>query len=282
MVTPAVCRKAVGLVQAELKLSQRQACRALGVSRTSMRYQSVRPAPTALLEKLKSLASKYPRRGYRHLHRVLRRGGERINHKRVYRLYRVEGLAVRTKQRRRLAGGPRAPLPVPTAPGERWSMDFVSDVTMGGKRFRIFTLIDDFSRRAIATVVGTSFSGGRLARLFDSLGGFHGLPSVLVCDNGPEFTSKALDIWAADRDVTLSFIQPGKPTQNAFIESFNGRLRAECLNATWFTDLDHAREIIEAWRNDYNNDRPHSSLGGLTPVEYERESSTRGLTQQVA
>lgn len=282
MVKPTVCRQAVGLIRAELKMSERQACRALGVSRASMRYQSVRPVPTALLDKLKALASKYPRRGYRHLHRVLRRTGVRVNHKRVYRLYSVEGLAVRTKRRRRLAAGPRAPIPLPTGPGQRWSMDFVSDVTMAGKRFRIFTLIDDFSRKSIATVVGTSFSGVRLARLFDSLGGIHGRPQVLVSDNGTEFTSKALDTWSAENGVTMHFIQPGKPTQNAFIESFNGRLRAECLNATWFTDLEHARRAIDAWQHDYNHERPHSSLGDLTPIEYERANSTRGLTQPVA
>lgn len=282
MVKPSACREAVGLIQAELKLSERMACRALGVSRGSMRYKSVRPVPTKLLNRLKELAGKYPRRGYRHLYRMLRREKVVINHKRVFRLYSLEGLSVRTKRRRRLSAGPRVPLTPASGPMQRWSMDFVSDVTMNGRRFRIFTLIDDFSRKAIATLVDTSFSGARLAREFDALREVHGLPQAIVCDNGPEFTSKALDVWAHERKVELHFIQPGKPTQNAFVESFNGRIRAECLNATHFTDLENARSVIEAWRHDYNNDRPHSSLGGLTPFEYERENSTRGLTQRVA
>lgn len=281
MVRPAVCREAVGLVQAELKLSERQACLALGVSRSSLRYQSVRPIPTRLIARIKELAGQRPRWGYRKLWELLKRDGEKVNHKRVYRLYRAEGLMVRTKRRRRLAAAPRVVRPEPTRPNQRWSMDFVSDVTANGKRFRIFTLIDDFSRKAIAALVGTSFSGVRLARLLDSLGGMHGLPSVLVCDNGPEFTSNALDQWAHKNKVTLSFIRPGKPIENAFVESFNGRLRDECLNVQWFTDVQHAADIVEAWKHDYNNVRPHSSLDGQTPSEYER-AFTQGLTQRVA
>jgi putative transposase len=281
MVRPAVCRQAVGLVQAELKLSQRQACRALGVSRASVRYQSVRPIPTLLIEKLKALASRWPRRGYRYLWTLLRREGQCINHKRVYRLYRAEGLAVRTKRRKRMAAAPRLVLPPAARPNERWSMDFVSDVTEGGRRFRVFTVVDDFSRRAVATVVDTSFSGARLARILRELGAGDMHRPMLVSDNGPEFTSKAMDQWAFANKVQLHFIRPGKPTENAFIESFNGRLRDECLNSNWFADLDHARRVIDAWRNEYNDDRPHSSLDGRTPSEYERDFN-HGLTQRVA
>lgn len=281
MVTPAVCRQAVGLVQAELKMSQRQTCRALGVSRASMRYQSVRPVPTELLARLKELASQRPRWGYRQLHRMLRRDGELVNHKRVYRLYRAEGLSVRTKRRKRMAAAPRLALAAPTRPNERWSMDFVSDVTESGRRFRIFTLVDDFTRRCVALVVDTSLSGARLARELSERGARVGLPTTLVCDNGPEFTSKAMDQWAFANKVKLHFIRPGKPTENAFIESFNGKLRNECLNATWFADLDDARRVIAAWRDDYNDVRPHSSLDGLTPSEYER-AFNQGLTQRVA
>jgi putative transposase len=281
MVRPAVCRQAVGLVQAELEMSQRQACRALGVSRSSMRYQSIRPVPTELLEKLKALASRWPRRGYRYLYTLLRREGRRINHKRVYRLYRAEGLTVRTKRRKRMAAAPRLALPPPSRPNERWSMDFVSDVTANGRRFRVFAIVDDFTRKSIALVVDSSFSGARLARELRELGARDGLPTTLVCDNGPEFTSKALDQWAFGSKVTLHFIRPGKPTENAFIESFNGRFRDECLNAQWFNDLDDARRVIAAWRNDYNDVRPHSSLDGRTPSEYERDFN-HGLSKRVA
>lgn len=281
MVTPAVCRQAVGLVQAELKVSQRLACRALGVSRASMRYRSVRPVPTELIEKLKTLASQRPRWGYRQLYRILRRAGEKVNHKRVYRLYRAEGLSVRTKRRKRMASAPRLVLPPPTRPNERWSMDFVSDVTSSGRRFRVFTLVDDFTRRCVALEVDTSLPGARIARLLSELGSRASLPATLVSDNGPEFTSKAMDQWAFSKKVTLHFIRPGKPTENAFIESFNGKFRNECLNTTWFSDLNHARRAIEEWRHDYNHVRPHSSLDGRTPMEYER-GFNHGLTQRVA
>ncbi|HYV48814.1 MAG TPA: IS3 family transposase, partial [Myxococcaceae bacterium] len=246
---PTVCRQAVGLVQAELKLSQRQACRALGLSRSIMRYRSVRPVPTKLLEQLKALASRWPRRGYRYLWRLLRRDGHLVNHKRVYRLYQAEGLAVRTRRRKRLAATPRLVMPPPTRPNERWSMDFVSDVTESGRKLRVFAVVDDFTRRCVALEVDTSFSGGRLARILRSLGTGDALRPTLVSDNGPEFTSKAMDKWASANRVPLHVITPGKPVENAFVESFNGRLRDECLNTQWFADLEHARRVIAAWRD---------------------------------
>lgn len=276
MVTPAACRQAVGLVQAELKLSQRWACRALNVGRSSMRYRSVKPPPTALVEKLKALASRWPRRGYRYLHTLLRREGQRINHKRVYRVYRAEGLTVRKKQRRkRMASAPRYSLPRPTKPNELWSMDFVSDSTETGRRFRVFTLVDEFTRKCVALEVDTSLTGARLTRILRSLGA---RPTTLQCDNGPEFTSKALDQWAYANHVTLHFTRPGKPTDNCFVESFNGRFREECLNANWFADLADARRVIGNWRADYNDVRPHGSLDDRTPSEYERDYINR-LTQ---
>jgi len=281
MVKPTVCRQAVGVVEAELKLSQRQACRALGVSRSSMRYRSVRPVPTKLLEELKALAGRWPRRGYRYLWMLLRRSGRRVNHKRIYRLYRAEGLAVRTKRRKRMAAAPRLVLQTATRPNERWSMDFVSDVTETGRRFRIFAVVDNFSRRCVALEVDTSFTGARLARVLRSLGAGDAHRPTLMSDNGPEFTSKAMDQWASSSRVPLHFIRPGKPVENAFIESFNGRLRDECLNTQWFADLDHARRVLSAWRDDYNNVRPHGSLDGRTPSEYERDFNQR-LTQSVA
>ena len=246
-----------------------------------MRYQSVRPVPVELIEKLKALASRWPRRGYRYLWTLLRREGLQLNHKRVYRLYRSEGLTVRTKRRKRMAAAPRLVLPPATGPNQRWSMDFVSDATESGRRFRVFAVVDDFSRRCVALEVDTSFSGARLARVLSSLGAGDALRPMLVSDNGPEFTSNAMDKWAFAHDVKLHFIRPGKPTENAFVESFNGRLRHECLNAQWFSDLDHARRVITAWRDEYNDARPHSSLDGRTPTEYERDVNQR-LTQRVA
>ncbi len=280
MVKPTVFRQAVGYVQAEFGFSVRRACRIIGLSRSSWSYASRRPEPKVLLEKLKEHAAKRPRFGYRRLHVLLRREGLEVNHKCVYRLYKAQGLSVRTKHRKRMAAAPRLVLAPVTAPNERWSMDFVSDSFIDGRRFRVFTLVDDFSRKCITLYVDRSISGGRLARLLDELGAIYGLPKMIVCDNGPEFISKALDQWAHKNGVTLHFIRPGKPVENAYAESFNGKFRDECLNANWFVGLDDARQTIEAWRQDYNEVRPHSSLGDLTPIEYERANS--GLTQRVA
>jgi putative transposase len=281
MVKPTACRQAVGWIQAEFKVSERKACRALGSSRTSHRYRSTRPVPAELLAKLRELAAKRPRFGYRRLHLLLRRDGMPVNHKRVYRLYRTEGLSVRTKRRRRMVASPRTVLQPATRPQQRWSMDFVSDITETGRRFRVFTLVDDFTRRCLALEVDTSFSGARIARVLGELILMHGKPEMVTCDNGPEFTSRALDQWAFASCVQLHFIRPGKPVENAYAESFNGRFRDECLNSIWFADLLHAREQIRAWLEDYNNARPHSSLDGLTPIEYE-QNFNRGLTLSVA
>jgi putative transposase len=199
---------------------------------------------------------------------MLKREGVVANHKRIYRLYKLERLAVRTKKRKRIAARARTVLAAPMRPNERWSMDFVSDVTWSGRRFRIFAVVDDFTRETLALVVDTSIGGARVARVLEELVALRGAPVMIVCDNGPEFTSKALDAWAYQRGVKLHFIRPGKPVENAYVESFNGKLRNECLNENWFLDLRDARRIIEAWRVDYNEVRPHSSLDGMTPKEY--------------
>lgn len=283
MVRPAAYRQAVGWAQAEFDVSERRACRVLGTSRSSLRYISARPVPMELLEKLRALAQKRPRFGYRRLWQLLRRAGEVVNHKRVYRLYRAEGLSVRRKLRKRMAAAARkTELPVVTRPNERWSMDFVSDATEMGRRFRVFAIVDDFTRKCVALEVDTSFSGARLARLLRELGAGDTHRPLLVSDNGPEFTSKALDQWAFNANIQLHFIRPGKPVENAYVESFNGKFRDECLNAQWFADLDDARRLIAAWRDDYNSARPHSSLDGLTPNEYEQNFNQRGLTLRVA
>jgi putative transposase len=191
-----------------------------------------------------------------------------INHKRTERIYREEGLALRRKRRRKGAAGARIVLPPAQRPNERWSMDFVSDSVVTGRRFRALTVVDNFSRECPVIEVDTSLGGARVVGVLERLSETRGLPEVITVDNGPEFVGKALDEWAYRRGVKLNFIRPGKPIENAFAESFNGRLRDECLNTNWFINLKQAREIIENWREDYNQVRPHSSLNNLTPAEY--------------
>jgi putative transposase len=251
-------------------LSERQACRYTGFTRSSQRYLARRPVRTELRARLTTLAVLRPRWGYRRLYRLLRREGLGVNHKLVQRLYREEGLHVRRRRRKRIAV-PRTPMPTPTRANDRWSMDFISDAIADGRKFRALTIVDDVTRESPAIVVDPSLPGDRVARELDRLGATRGFPKAIVCDNGPEFRSEALDQWADRRAVALLFIQPGKPIQNAFAESFNGRLRDECLNESWFVSLRDAQETIEAWRVDYNVARPHSGLAGRTPEEFARE-----------
>jgi putative transposase len=191
-----------------------------------------------------------------------------VNHKRVYRLYREEGLEVRRRKRKRIGAVERQPLAIPTRRNERWSMDFISDALSEGRKFRSLNIVDDFNRECLAAEVDTSITGARVVRVLERLGEGRGLPQVLVMDNGPEFAGRAVDRWAYGQGVKLHFIEPGKPVQNAFIESFNGKMRDECLNEHWFLSLGEARETIEAWRRDYNEVRPHSALGNRTPKEF--------------
>ncbi len=271
MVTPAAKRQVVGYLQQAFGMSERRACRAVGQVRATQRYEPRRQEPPRLRKVLLEIAKEKPRYGYRFVHRILRRRGFRVNHKRVYRMYRQEGLSLRSRRRRRRhAASPREAVVRPTRSGQRWSMDFVHDHLTNGRRFRVLTIVDDFSRRSPGLLVDWSISGERVAQYLDELGALHGFPETIVVDNGPEFISNALDKWAFERGVKLHFIRPGKPTENAFIESFNSRLRDECLNANWFDSLHHAREVIDAWWHDYNHERPHSALGGLSPIEYER------------
>jgi putative transposase len=218
---------------------------------------------------LQALATKKPRWGYRQLTRVLRREpGPRINYKRVQRIYQQEGLQVRRRRRKHRAKVPRTPMPVPTQANERWSMDFVRDTLGDGRAFRALTIVDDCTREAPAIEVDFSLPGERVVAVLDRLARTWGKPKAIVCDNGPEFASAALDEWAYRNDVTLNFIDPGKPTQNAFIESFNGTFREECLNENWFVSLADAQQTIEAWRVEYNTERPHSRLRDCTPREF--------------
>jgi putative transposase len=217
---------------------------------------------------MRELAQQRPRYGCSRLHVLLRREGLVANHKRTERLYREEGLSIRLKKRRRRVSGLRMPMPLVQRPNQSWSMDFVSAALAGGRKFRALTIIDNFSRECPAIEVDTSLSGVRVVRVLDGLALERGLPEVITVDNGPEFAGKALDEWAYLRGVKLNFIRPGKPVENAYAESFNGRFRDECLNEHWFQNLLEARRIIEEWRNDYNDYRPHGSLGNLTPTEF--------------
>jgi putative transposase len=191
---------------------------------------------------------------------LLMREGWQINHKRVYRLYKLDGLSLRLKTKKKRASSPRLPAPVPCGPNECWSMDFVADRLCSGRQFRLLTLVDNFSRVSAAIEVDFSLTGQRVVEVLERLKVTHGVPKTIKVDNGSEFISKAMDAWAYHNSVKLDFSRPGKPTDNAFIESFNGRLRQECLNQNWFVSLDDARQIVEQWREDYNEFRPHSSL----------------------
>jgi putative transposase len=221
--------------------------------------------PPRLRGRLIELAALRPRFGYKRLHVLLRREGFEVNHKRIYRLYSEERLTVRKKRRKQVCGSPRAAMPTPDRPHQRWSMDFVSDSLMSGRAIRALNVVDDCTRVCVAIEVDFSLPGERVARVLDRAAARYGWPETIGMDNGPEFRSRALDQWAWERGVTLHFIQPGKPIQNAFVESFNGKLRQECLNESWFTSLDDARRTIEAWRQDYNQVRPHQSLGWIPP-----------------
>jgi putative transposase len=249
-------------------MSERRACRLIAADRTSVRYRSKRPADTELRARLRDLAHERRRFGYRRLHVLLRREGHRVNWKRVYRLYREERLTVRRRGGRKRALGTRAPIAIPFRANERWSLDFVADQMSDGRRFRIFAVVDDCTRECLALVADTSISGRRVARELDRIIAVRGRPGTIVSDNGAEFTSNAILAWSGDRGVCWHYIAPGKPTQNAFIESFNGRLRDELLNETLFRSLPHARAVLSIWQQDYNAERPHSSLGWSTPAAY--------------
>jgi putative transposase len=199
---------------------------------------------------------------------MLKRENLVVNHKRTERIYREEGLALRRKRRRKGAAGIRAVIPAAVRPNEHWSMDFVSDSIVTGRRFRALTIVDNYTRECPAIEVDTSLGGARVVNVLDRLAETRELPEVITIDNGPEFAGKALDEWAYRKSIKLNFITPGKPVENAYAESFNGRLRDECLNTNWFMNLKHARNVIEDWRRDYNEVRPHSSLKNMTPMEY--------------
>lgn len=267
MVTPVAKREAVAHLEGRFEVSERRACSVLGVDRSSVRYRSIRPDDAGLRARLRELAAVRRRFGYRRLHILLGREGIRINHKKLRRLYRDERLQVRRRGGRKRALGTRAPMALPQGPNQRWSLDFVSDALTGGRRFRILVVVDDFTRECLCLIADTSLSGARVARELDAVIARRGVrPLLCVSDNGTELTSMAILSWCKRAQVEWHYIAPGKPQQNAFAESFIGRLRDECLNETLFTSLDHARAVLAAWQRDYNEVRPHSALAGRTPA----------------
>jgi putative transposase len=269
MVTPSHRRTVVSYLQATYGVSERRACRVTGASRASQRYRSVADPQDELRLRVRELAASRVRYGYRRIHVLLRREGWPVNHKRVYRLYHDEGLAIRAKTpRRRRSPQYRTARPELAAPNQAWAMDFVSDTLFDGQRIRLLTVLDCFSRESLAIVPRVHFRAAQVADVLDRLVRERGAPQTIRCDNGPEFAGRLLDQWAYFQRVTLDFSRPAKPTDNAFIESFNARLRQELLNASWFLSLADARVRTEAWRKEYNEDRPHSALGNLTPKEF--------------
>jgi putative transposase len=256
-------------MRAKTAISERRACQLMAISRTVLHYQ---PQPEAdggqLRCRIVDLAAQRRRFGYRRIHALLRREGALDNVKRIHRLYQLEKLQVQRRKRRRGVAVERRPLQVPTGPNQVWSMDFVSDSLEYGRRIKCLTIVDDFTKESVDIVVDHGIGGAYVTRVLDQVGKFRGLPRTIRTDQGPEFTGKALDQWAYECGVALRLIEAGKPTQNAYIESFNGKFRDECLNEHWFRSLAEARALIAAWRQDYNQYRPHSALEYRTPAEF--------------
>jgi putative transposase len=273
MVTPAPRREAAIHLHQVYGVSQRRACQAIGADRSSVRYQRRRPDDRAIGVRLREIAAVRRRFGYRRLHILLQREGLTLNHKKLRRIYTEERLQVRRRGGRKRALGTRAPLTSPQGPNQRWSMEFLHDQLSDGRRFRIVAIVDDFTRECLALVADTSLSGLRVGRELDAIIAERSKPAVCVSENGTELTRTAILRRSQDSGVAWHYIAPGKPQQNAFIESFNGRLRDELLNETLFSSLAHARAVLTEWRLDYNTIRPHSSLGNLPPAHYAKLSA---------
>lgn len=266
--TPDGRRQAVAHLCEAHGVSQRRACNVLQADRSSVRYQSKLVDDAGQREAIKRISKERRRFGYRRINVMLQREGIHMNHKKLRRIYTEEKLQVRRRGGRKRALGARRPMEVPDGPNQRWSLDFVSDTFTDGRRFRILTVVDDFTKENVLLIPDTSISGLRVTRELDQAFAERGMPRTIVSDNGTEFTSMAILKWVQDNGLDWHYIQPGKPTQNAFIESFNGKLRDECLNETLFASLSDAREELAMWQGNYNNHRPHSSIGNLTPSEF--------------
>jgi len=259
----------------KFQASQRRSCGLVQIERSSYRYKSHGRDDGAIRLRVKEIAQARPRFGYLRIHILLRREGWRVNKKRVYRIYCEEGLKVRTKTRRKRPSHLRVIAPPPQGQNERWSMDFIQDRLLDGRKFRTLTVVDQFTRQCPILEADFSLTGKKVSEALERLAKRHGYPKTITVDNGTEFISKAMDLWAYENHVKLDFIRPGKPVENAYIESFNGRLRDECLNANVFVSLADARAKLEAWRLDYNEHRPHSSIGNLTPAEFAKRESQK-------
>lgn len=251
------------------RVSARRACNVLQFRRATYEYRSRKDEQAALRIRIRDLAHARVSYGYQRIHVLLQREGWKVNHKRVYRIYREEGLTMRCKRpRRHVSACRRVDRPLAIQPNEGWSMDFMSDELFDGRRIRLLTLVDNFTRESLAIEVNDHIGGHKVVEVLMQIGRERHLPRTIRVDNGPEFISKALDRWAYLNGVQLDFSRPGKPTDNGLIESFNGRLRQECLNENWFLSLEDAREKAENWRQQYNRERPHSSLGNMAPMAY--------------
>jgi putative transposase len=261
-------------------LSQRRACSLVVVSRTVMHYKpKADELNNRIEERLKALAAKHRRYGHPRLHVLIRREGFAVNHKRTEAIYRREGLTLRIRRKKKFAAVVRVPLPAATRPNERWAMDFIQDALWSGRKFRTLSIVDTYTRECMTVEADTSLPGFRAVRILERLVDLKGLPDSIRVDNGPEFISKVLDEWAYRNGVKLDFIRPGKPVENAHVESFHGKFRDECLNENYFSDIHEARTKIEEWRIEYNTFRPHSSLNYQTPEEFLKQCEQEQLNQ---
>lgn len=273
---PAAKKAVVSYAFESYPISERRACRLFRLSRSVRRYRRLRSDDPDVVSKIKELANRRRRFGYRRLHTLLKREGIVMNQKKFRRIYSEQKLSLKIRKGKKLRSLPRAPIEPATGPNQRWSMDFMLDA-LGptGRRFRVLTVVDDFTRECVLLHADFSIPGAAVTRELEKL---QRLPKIFNIDNGSEFTGKAMDAWAFEKEIKLDFIRPGKPNENAFIESFNGKFRDECLNENWFVSLEEVRKTIEAWRIDYNENRPHSSLGNLTPKEFADKTTRKDST----
>ena len=265
-------RSDAGWLRSHYTASERRVCGLMGIAMSSYRYQSQR-TDEPLRTKLVELAREKPRFGYRRLHVLLRRSGEQVNHKRLHRVYREAGLTIRRKKRKHCVREGK-PLVARTSANQEWGLDFAHDAVACGRTIRVLSVVDAYTRECLALEVDTSFASRRVTRVLEGIVAERGLPQAIRCDNGPELTSRHFLAWCIERQIELLHIQPGKPTQNARVESFHGRLREECLHVSWFQNFFDARAKIAAWRKEYNEERPHSSLGYKTPKEFAEAQAT--------
>jgi putative transposase len=273
VVSPALRRQLVAWTRQAYQLAERRACRALGEARSTVRYRSRKPDQGPLRARIRELAAVRVKAGYQTIWMLLRREGWGVNKKRVYRLYREEGLTLARKRRKRhRTAVERVEVPQSDGPNQTWAMDFIHDQLADARPFKVLTVVDAFSRECVGLVARRRFDGAEVAAALSAIGAVRGLPARIRCDNGGEFTSRAFDHWAYWNKIALVFSRPGKPTDNGLIEAFNGTLRRECLTTTLFLTLEQAQFELETWRADYNNIRPHSSLGLLTPAEYQQKN----------